>query len=69
MIREHNRLDIELYDFAKKLFEERLCKNEDSIREALATLRSFPKPGSFKKFCYSTMGVGRFLVSKIASAI
>ena len=69
MIREHNRLDIELYDFAKKLFEESLCKNEDSIREALATLRSIPRPGPFKEFCYSTMGVGRFLVSKIASAI
>jgi len=35
MIRGHNRLDIELYEFAKKLFEEDLRTNEDSVREAL----------------------------------
>src|SRR5262249_6476953 len=53
MIREHNRLDIELYNFATELFEEKLRKNEESVREALATLRSVPRPGPFKKFCSS----------------
>jgi len=69
MIREHNKLDIELYDFAKKLFEGNLRKSEHSVREALATLRSAPKPGRVKAFCQTAMGLGRFLTSKVASAI
>jgi len=69
LIREHNRLDIELYNFATKLFEENLRKNEESVREALATLRSVPKPGPFKTFCFSAVGMGRFLTSKAASMI
>jgi len=69
LIREHNRLDIELYNFATKLFEENLRKNEESVREVLATLRSVPKPGPFKTFCFSAVGMGRFLTSKAASMI
>src|SRR5205823_1324565 len=53
MIREHNKLDIELYDFAKKLFEENLRKSEHSVRDALATLHSAVKPGRVKAFCQS----------------
>ena len=69
MIRDHNRLDVELYEFAKKLFEENLRKNENAIRGTLTTLGAIPKPGLFKRFCHSSQGTGRFLVSKIASAI
>ena len=50
-------------------FEENLRKNEESVREALATLRSVPKPGPFKTFCFSAVGMGRFLTSKAASMI
>ncbi|HTG28637.1 MAG TPA: hypothetical protein VK818_10490 [Methylomirabilota bacterium] len=50
VIREDNRFDIELYDFAKKLFEEGLRRNADAIRERLATLNSERGLGSFKKF-------------------
>ena len=67
-IREHNRLDLELYEFAKKLFEENLRKNADVIRDGLAALQATPKPASFNKFCRSTEGAGRFLLSKVASA-
>jgi hypothetical protein len=69
MVREHNRLDIELYNFGKKLFEENLRKNEETVKAALVTLRSVPRPGSIKRFCYSTASIGRFLTSKLASAI
>src|SRR6266581_2897418 len=39
LIREHNRLDDELYEFGKKLFEQTLRKNEDAVRKGLAILR------------------------------
>lgn len=69
MIREHNRLDLELYEFAKGLFEESLRKKEAAVREGLETLHRLPKPGSVENFYNSTLGVGRFLVNKIASAV
>ena len=69
MIRENNRLDLELYEFAKKLFDESLGKNEKVIREGLVTLRALPKPGSVQNFCNSSLSAGRFLMSKIASVI
>jgi hypothetical protein len=68
-IREHNRLDIELYEFAKELFEENLHRNADVINKGLATLKRAPKPGSLEKFYRSTQGAGRFLLSKAVSAI
>ena len=69
MIRDHNRLDLELYEFGKGLFEESLQKKESAVREGLAALRTLPKPGSVEGFCNSTWGAGRFLVNKIASAV
>lgn len=69
MIHEYNRHDVELYDFAKKLFEENLRKKQDVIREALTALDAVANASSFRKFCYSSVGAGRFLVTKIASAI
>jgi hypothetical protein len=69
MIRDHNRLDLELYEFGKGLFEESLQKKEAAVREGLAALRTLPKPGSIEGFCNSTLGAGRFLVNKIASAV
>jgi Galactose-3-O-sulfotransferase len=68
-IREHNRLDVELYEFGKKLFEESLRKNEDVIRKTRISLSAIPKPGSLQRFCHATFGVGRFLMSKAVSAI
>jgi hypothetical protein len=69
MIRDHNRLDFELYEFGKGLFEESLQKKKAAVREGLAALRTLPKPGSVEGFCNSTLGAGRFLVNKIASAV
>lgn len=68
-IREHNRFDLELYNFSKQLFEENLRKNPDIISTGLASLNSGQQPGSFEKICHSTEGVGRFLLSKAASAL
>jgi Galactose-3-O-sulfotransferase len=68
-IREHNRLDVELYEFGKKLFEQRLCENEEAVKEGLATLRAIRRPGILEGFCQSSVRAGRFLLNKIASAI
>jgi hypothetical protein len=69
MIKEHNRLDLELYEFGKRLFEEGLREKEGAVREGLAALRKLPKPGSVESFYNTTLGAGRFLVNKIASAV
>ena len=69
MIRDHNRLDVELYEFGKGLFQESLQKKEAAVREGLAALRMLPTPGAVEGFCNSTLGAGRFLVNKIASAV
>lgn len=69
MIREHNRLDLELYDFGKALFAESLRQREGAVREGLATLRALPKPGPIESFYNSSLGASRFLMTKIASAL
>ena len=69
MIREHNRLDVELYEFGKRLFEDALRKNEDAVSEGLIALRAIPKPGILKHSYRASIGAVRFLLSKIASAI
>src|SRR6266480_137643 len=69
MIQDHNRFDMELYDFAKARFEEGLRRKEDAMKKALTMLQSVPKPGPFKNFCRSSMCAARFLLNKIVSAI
>ena len=69
LIREHNRLDDELYEFGKKLFEQTLRKNEDAVKEGLTILRAIPRPGILKRSYQSSMGAARFLLNKIVSAI
>ena len=69
MIRDHNRLDVELYEFGRSLFEESLQKKEEAVREGLAALRVLPTPGAVQGFCNSALGAGRFVVNKIASAV
>jgi galactose-3-O-sulfotransferase len=69
MIKEHNRLDIELYEFGKSLFEASLARNQTAVRDGLATFRTLPKPTSIESFYKSTVGAGRFLMTKIASAV
>ena len=69
MIRDHNRLDVELYEFSKRLFEESLQKKEAAVQEGLAALRALPTPGAVQGFCNSALGAGRFVVNKIASAV
>ena len=69
LIREHNRLDVELYEFGKKLFEQNLRKNEDAVKEGLSILRDVPTPGRLKRSYQSSMGAARFLLNKIVSVI
>lgn len=69
MIKEHNRLDLELYEFGKGLFESSLAKKKSEVTGGLAELRTVPKPSSIESFYRSTVGAGRFLMTKIASAV
>jgi Galactose-3-O-sulfotransferase len=68
MIREHNRLDLELYEFGKNLFQEMVAREEAEVKKGLVHLKSIPKPGPWQNMYQSSIGAGRFLVSKIASA-
>lgn len=68
LIREHNQLDLELYEFGMNLFQEKLAENQAEVEKGLATLKSTPKPSPLQNFYQSTIGAGRFLASKIASA-
>ncbi len=68
MIREHNRFDLELYEFGKNLFREMVARKESDVKKGLAHLKSIPKPGPWQNMYQSSVGAGRFLVSKIASA-
>ena len=67
-IGEHNCFDIELYDFAEKLFEKCPRRSANAISARLATLNSGRGLGS-KKFWLSVEGAGRFLLSNTVSTI
>jgi hypothetical protein len=68
MIREHNRFDLELYDFGQQLFQELVRKNEAQVREGLAAIKAKAKPTGWQAAYHSSVGASRFIVSKIASA-
>src|SRR5262249_17956336 len=69
VIREYNRLDVELYEFGKELFEENLRKNEDAVKEGLGILHAIPTPGTLKRSYRASISGSRFLLNKLVSAI
>ena len=69
MIREYNRLDFDLYDFARRLFDENLRRNAEVISKGLATLNSRRERGRLEKSWYSTLSAGRFFLTKVVSAL
>jgi len=69
MIKEHNRLDLELYEFGKGLFQAKLAEKQKEVNEGLAEFRALPKPSSVESIYRSTVGAGRFIMTKIASAV
>jgi hypothetical protein len=68
-IREHNSLDVELYEFGKKLFEMELRDNREALQRLESAMTSARKPSQFRGLYYSTIGLARFLTSKVASAL
>ena len=68
LIREHNRLDVELYQFAYELFEAQLRQNQEVVAR-LSSAMACRKPTPPEKFYYSSLGLARFLTSKVGSAL
>lgn len=70
MIREKNRLDLHLYEYATKLFEENLRQNELFIQEHRMKATPSSAPFAHMSDLYrSKIGLLRFLTSKVASAV
>ncbi|HEY1769870.1 MAG TPA: sulfotransferase family 2 domain-containing protein [Chthoniobacterales bacterium] len=69
MIKEHNRLDLDLYQFGKTLFEQEMSRNQSAVEKLLANRTVIRKPGRLENLRQSSVSVGRFALSKIASAI
>ena len=69
MIRDYNRLDLELYEFGQGIFEENLQTAHAAIQEKFAAFRALPRPSSIAGFRSSTLQLGRFLMNKFASAV
>lgn len=69
-IREENQLDLDLYEFARERFEETLRQEQSRLQPILTEIGSSKKkPGAVGGFLHSSLSAGRFMVSKIASAI
>jgi hypothetical protein len=68
LIKASNQFDLELYEFGKSLFETSLEARRAEVEKGLAQLRTLQKPTGIESFYKSTMGAGRFLLSKVASA-
>ncbi len=68
-IRKHNLYDIELYEFGQRRLDEDLANNADAILKTGATLQATRKPGKLEGFLQTSVGRGRFLVSKVASVL
>ena len=69
VIRENNCLDVALDEFGKKLFEPSLLQNEKRSLEGLKALRPNPNAADVEELWTIDCGAGRFLLSKIASAL
>lgn len=69
LIREHNSLDEELYEFAKTLFEEALRQNAEAVKEGLAMLGAIPRPRVLHRSWQSGISAAKFFANKIVSAV
>jgi hypothetical protein len=70
MIREQNRFDVQLYKFAKELFSAQLSAAEvGALQFNSNSSRASSLVSSSAQFYRSAVGLGRFLISKVGSAI
>jgi hypothetical protein len=69
LIRENNCPDVALGEFGKTLFEPSLLQNEKRSLEGLKALRTNPNAADVEELWTIDCGAGRFLLSKIASAL
>jgi Sulfotransferase family len=69
LIRRYNPYDLDLYEFGQRRLAEDLAKNVDAIAETTAALRAARKPGRLESLLHTSVGSGRFLVSKVTSVL
>jgi hypothetical protein len=69
LIREHNRFDVELYEFGKSLLEQALRDAQCEVTEALKVLHATPTPHMLKRYYLRGMSDLLFLTNKIISAV
>lgn len=74
LIEKHSELDMELYQFAKQLFEESVCQQDDSFRDEvrlfedqLQIFRSKPSVVAYNVALDQAISVNTWLQSKISS--
>jgi hypothetical protein len=69
LIKEHNQMDLELYRFGNELFQAEIDKRKREVEETLRTLRALPRPKPIENWYNSAVSAGRFLVTKVVSAV
>ncbi len=69
LIREHNSLDEDLYEFAKTLFENALRQKAQAVKEGLAILGATPRPRALNRSWQSGISAAKFIANKIVSAV
>ncbi len=69
LIKEHNQMDLELYRFGNELFQAAVDKRRAEVEETVNTLRTLSRPKPVENWYNSAMSAGRFLLTKVASAV
>lgn len=49
LIEKYNQLDMELYEFGKRMFEEKISQQDDTFEEELQTFRLYNREGIYRK--------------------
>jgi hypothetical protein len=69
LVQKYNQLDVEIYDFGKKLFGEMVEKNRDAIQKEIEGFTRSPQQNRLLRFCRANVTTGRYYVSKLSSMV
>ncbi len=69
LIAEHNRFDVELYRYAQGLFDEKVKRHADRIKEELAAINEAKELGRLTSVYYKGTSAARKTISRLHSAL